>query len=98
MGFVEGETGCCIETCVSCDFDGSEEVSITFEEAVNVKNEIPEAIIFPLIKTEHEVRLWGLCEVVAARAFGPFIAPERICEITLNYFVLCVVLWVPYTF
>ena len=28
MGFVEGETGSCSETCVECDVDGTEEVSI----------------------------------------------------------------------
>ena len=28
MGCVESETGCCIETCVMCAVDGTEEVSI----------------------------------------------------------------------
>ena len=91
MGFVEGETGCCSETCVPCDGDGAEEVSIEFEdtidikeevsikveEAIDIKDEIPEAISFPSIKTEHEVRLWGVCEVVAAHAFRSFIAPPE---------------------
>jgi len=54
--FVEGETGCCSETCVKCDVGGSEEVSIKFEEAIDIKNEIPEAKTFPPIKTEYEVR------------------------------------------
>jgi hypothetical protein len=92
VGFVEGETGSCSETGVSveCDVDGSEEVgikveealdikeevSIKVEEAIDIKDEIPESIIFPPIKTEQEVRLWGVCEVVAAHAFRPFIAPE----------------------
>jgi len=72
---VEGETGSCIEICVKCDVDGTEdvssnvedavdikdEVSIKVEEAIDVKDEIPEASIFPLIKTEQEVRLWVLC-------------------------------------
>ena len=71
MGFVEGETGSCTETCVTCDVDGAEEVSIEREEAIDIKeevsikveevidikDEIPEAISFPPIKTEHEVRL-----------------------------------------
>jgi hypothetical protein len=39
-----------------CDFDGSEEVSVKNEEAIDMKDEIAEAIIFPSIKTEHEVR------------------------------------------
>jgi hypothetical protein len=74
-----------------CDGDGTEEVSIEFEdtidikeevsirveEAIDVKDEIPEAITFPSIKTEHEVRLWGVCEVVAAHALRPFIASKR---------------------
>ena len=60
MGFVEGETGSCVETRVECDVDGTEEVSIKVEEAVDIKDEIPEAMIFPSIKTEHEVRLWGV--------------------------------------
>jgi hypothetical protein len=85
---VEGETGYCSETCVTCDVDGTEEVSITAEdaidikeevsikfEAVDIKDEIPEAIIFPPIKTGTEVRLWGVCEVVAVNDFRPFIAP-----------------------
>jgi len=80
VGYVEGETGYCSETCVMCDVDVAgeviiefeeaieikEEVSIKVEEAVDIKDEIPEAISFPPIKTEHEVRLWGVCEVVAA--------------------------------
>jgi hypothetical protein len=73
-----------------CDVDGTEEVSIEVEEsidikeeaiikvegAINIKDEIPEALTFPPIKTEHEVRLWGVCEVVAAHAFRPFITPK----------------------
>ena len=72
---VEGETGSCIETCVMCDVDGTEEfssnveeaidvkdeVSIKVEEAIDVKDEIPEALIFPPIKTEQEVRHCVLC-------------------------------------
>jgi len=91
MGCVEGETSCCIETCVKCDVDGSDEisikdeqtidvkdeVSIKVEEAIDIKDEMPEAIILPPIKSENEVRLWGFCEVVAAHAFRPFIAPKR---------------------
>jgi len=74
MCCVEGETGSCIETCVTSDVDGTEEVSIRVEEAIDIKVEIPEAIIFPSIKTEHEVRFRGMCEVVAAHDFRPFIA------------------------
>jgi hypothetical protein len=75
VGFVGGGTGCCIETGVECDVDGTDEVSIKIEVAIDIKDGIPEAITSP-IKTEHEVRLWGVCEVVAAHAFRPFIAPK----------------------
>jgi len=51
-----------------CDADGSEEVGIKVEEATDTRGEIPLAITFPEIKTEHEVRLWGFCELVAAHA------------------------------
>ena len=93
MGFVEGETGSCSEICVTCDVDGTEDVSIEVEEAIdikeevsikvegaiNIKDEIPEAISFAPIKTEHEVRLWVLCvcEVVADHAFRAFIDAIR---------------------
>ena len=77
MGFVEDETGCCIEKCETSDVDGTEEVSIKVEEAIDIKDEIPEATTSSPINTEHEVRLWGVCEVVAACAFRPFIAPKK---------------------
>jgi len=66
MFFVEGATGACSETGVKCDVDVTEEVSIKVEEAIDIKDEVPEAITFSPIKTECEVRLWGVCEMVAA--------------------------------
>jgi hypothetical protein len=71
VGYADGETGSYNETCVTCDVDGSEgvsvkveeavdikeEVSVKVEEAIDIKDEIPQAITFPSIKTEHEVRL-----------------------------------------
>jgi hypothetical protein len=74
MGCVEGETGSCCGTCVTCDVDGTEEVSIEFEntidikeevsikveEAIDIKDEIPEALTLPPIMIEQEVRLWGV--------------------------------------
>jgi hypothetical protein len=77
MGFVEGESGSCSETCVTCDVDATEEVNIKVEDPIDIKDEIPEAVSVPPIKTEHEVRLWGVCELVAAHAFRPYIAPKR---------------------
>ena len=58
--FVEGGTGSCSEICVMCDVDGTGEVSIKVEETIDIKDEMPEAISFPSIKTENEVRLWGV--------------------------------------
>ena len=55
--FVEGGTLSCSETCVTCDDGGTEEVGINVEEAIDIKDEMPEAISFPPIKTENEVRL-----------------------------------------
>ena len=76
MGFVDGETGSCIDTCVTCDDDGTEEVSIKIEEAIAIKAEIPKPISFPSIKIEQEVRFWGVCEVVAAHASMSLVAPK----------------------
>jgi len=91
MGYADSETGYYSETYVTFDVDGTEEisikvedttdikeeVSIKVEEAIDIKDESAEAITFPSIKTEHEVRLWGVCEMVAAHAFRPFIAWKR---------------------
>jgi len=101
MGLVEGGTGSCIETCVECDVDGTEEVSIKVEEAMDIKNEIPEAIRSSSpINTEQEVRLWGGC--VCVRWWQPMLLghllPQKETEITLIYFLLCVILWVPCSF
>ena len=109
---VEGETGSCSEACVTCDVDRTEavcikvedaisikeEVSIKVEEAIDIKDEIPEAMTFQSIKTEHEVRLWGVCDVVAAHLLGHSLPQKGNCEITLNYFLLRVIMWVPYPF
>jgi len=53
---------------VQCGVDGTEGISIK-EEAVGIEGEIPEAITFPSIKTEQEVRVQGVCEMVAAYAY-----------------------------
>jgi hypothetical protein len=68
VGFVEGETGYCSETCVMCGVDGTGE-GIILEEAIDIKDETSQATTFQPIKTEHEVRLWCVCEVVTAIAF-----------------------------
>jgi len=61
MVYADGETGSCSQTVVTCDVDGIEEVSINVQESIDIKDEIPEALIFPPIKTEQEVRLWVVC-------------------------------------
>jgi hypothetical protein len=43
--------------------DIKDEGTINFE-AVYIKDEIPQAIISPPIKTKHEVRLWDVCVCV----------------------------------
>jgi hypothetical protein len=39
---------------ITCDVDGTEKVSIKVDEAIDIKDKIPEAITFPSTKTEHE--------------------------------------------
>jgi hypothetical protein len=68
MGCVEGETGSCSETCVTCAVGRTEKVGIKVEEDIDIKDEIPEMAMSPSIKTEHEVRFHGGCEVVAPHA------------------------------
>jgi len=83
MVVVEVETGNCGGTVVTCDDDGTEEdimkvidikeeFSIAFEDTVDIKDEIPEAITFTTVKTEQEVSLWCVCVLVAARGFRLF--------------------------
>jgi len=77
VDYVEDGTGSDSETFVTFDGDRTEEVFIKVEEAIDIKDEIPEALSFPPNRTEHEVRLCGVCELVAPHAFRPFIAPMR---------------------
>jgi len=88
MDVVEGECGNCIGTGVTCDGDGTEEVSVKGEDAIDIKEEfsikvedpldiegeISEGITLGPIKTAEEVSLWGVCVVVAAHAYRKFMA------------------------
>jgi hypothetical protein len=75
MDCVGDRTGSYSETCVQCGgVRGTEEISIK-EETVDIEDGIPEAITFPSVKTEHEVRLQGVCEL-AVMLLRPFIATK----------------------
>jgi hypothetical protein len=67
MDYVGGRIVSCSEICVQCGGGGvgNEEISIK-EEPADIKDENPEAITFPSIKNEHEVRLQGVCKMVPA--------------------------------
>jgi hypothetical protein len=100
MDVVEGETGSSSETGVTCDVEPTVEVYIKVEDTIDISNETPEAVTSPPIKNEQEVRLWGVCvrwwQLMLLGHLGP---PKKgNCAITFNYFLLCVVLWVPYSF
>jgi len=91
IDFVEGETGPCSETCVTCDADGNEEVSIKVEESIDMKvGSIIEVEEAKNIKDEFpEVRFLGVCEVVAAHAFRPFIVPPKKQIVKLHLTISC---------
>ena len=86
---IEGETYS--GSCVTRDDDGSEEVTINFEDAIDIKKEVtikiedaidikdkfPEAIPIPPIETAQEVRFCRVCEVVAAYYLNAIVAPKR---------------------
>ena len=105
MGLIKGEPDSGSEACVTALDDGSEEFSLEVEEAdindyetkikveelVDIKEENPEAIIFPPIKTEPEVSVWGLC--VRQQQFmlpRPFTATKReLLKLNFNYPCVC---------
>ena len=105
MGLIKGEPDSGSEACVTALDDGSEEFSLEVEEAdindyetkikveelVDIKEENPEAIIFPPIKTEPEVSVWGLC--VRQQQFmlpRPFTATKReLLKLHFNYLYVC---------
>ena len=74
---VEGETGSYSETGVTCGVDGTEEVSIKVEDATDIRDEIPEAVMFPPIKTELEVRLCGGVRGGGSLCFQDIYCPKR---------------------
>jgi hypothetical protein len=111
MSSVEGETGPYSETCVTCDVDATEEVSIKVEdardikeeasvkveEAIHIKDEIPEATTFSSIKTEHEVGFTVYVRWWHLMLLGHLMPQKGNCEVIFNYLLLCVILC-PFTF
>jgi hypothetical protein len=87
---VDCGTGSFSETRVTGDVGETEEDSIKVEEAIDIKDEMPESVKCPPIKIENEVRLYGVCEVVVALVFRLFIAAEGIVKLHLipSYFML----------
>jgi hypothetical protein len=58
VDLLECEGGSSSETCVTFSADGAEEVSIKVEDIIHIKEEnVREAVTFPSIKTETEVRV-----------------------------------------
>jgi hypothetical protein len=51
------------EVCTKVEdaIDIKEEVCMEAEQAIDITDETLETIYFPSIKTEQEVRLWGVC-------------------------------------
>jgi hypothetical protein len=57
VGLVKDEPDSCRETCGRTSDDGNYEVNVKVEEAIEIKEENPEATTFAPINTEREVRL-----------------------------------------
>jgi hypothetical protein len=78
---VEIEAGSYVDTCVKCDVDGTEDVSVKIEETSDTKEEILEAIYFQPVNNEDEVSLCVcvcVCVGVGGSSYSrPFIAPKN---------------------
>jgi hypothetical protein len=92
VGLIKDEPDSGSEACVTTLDSGTEEgdikveesdtevevADIKVEELVDIKEENPEAIKFPPIKTELEVSVWGLCVRQQQFVFPrPFTATKR---------------------
>jgi len=95
---VEGETVSNSETGVTCDVEATVEVCIKVEEARHISDEIPEAVTSPPIKTEQEVRLWGVCVCMCVRCWqlmllGHLWPPPKKETVKLHLTISCFVLY-----
>jgi hypothetical protein len=84
VGFIKDEPVSGIEECVTTLEDGTEdgilkveEADIKIEEYVTIKEENPEALTFPPIKTEPEVSEWSLCLRQQQSLPRPFTATKK---------------------
>jgi hypothetical protein len=71
MGLVEGETS------YRSDTFATGEGSVQVEGTVAIRGEVSEAVKFPGINAEDEVRLQGVHEMFPTHAVRPFIALKR---------------------
>jgi hypothetical protein len=95
-GLVDGETGSWFDTFVPCGVDGTEEVNTNLEDAIDIINEMAEAISFPPINTENEVRICCVCVRLWQRMiFGHLLRTNRIVNVHL-FKVFSVIFCVPH--
>ena len=93
MDDVEGPTGSYSATCVTCDDDdGTEEVSMKGEDAIDIMGEFPESISIPPIKTEEEVR-FGVCVSWWLLMLLCHFWPQRRKTVKLHLTICCFVLY-----
>jgi hypothetical protein len=88
VGFVGGETGYCSETCVTGGVGGTGEGCVKVEVEMDIKEEMQQAVSVPSVKSEYEVRLEGVFEVVTVMLLGHLLPDKGNCDITLNYFLI----------
>jgi hypothetical protein len=97
VGFVEGDTGYCSETCVMCDVGGTGEV-LTFEEAIDIREEVRIKVEDPLdIKEDISIKVEETVDIKdeTPQALFPPIMSEH--EVSLwgvcCVCVVCVMVW-----
>jgi len=98
MRLIKDEPDSGSEACVTTFDSGSGEGNIKFElsnikfdESIDIKEENPEAITVPPIKSEPEVSVWGLCVRQQRFMFPrPFTATKReLLKLHFNCLYVC---------